>query len=97
MKTVGIAELKAHLSRYLSQAKSGEEVVITERGLPVAKIVPLTRREQGESRRERLARAGLLQLGTGRVRPSLLKPPKGPVSAGKAVLSALLAERDEGR
>ncbi|MBI2467866.1 MAG: type II toxin-antitoxin system prevent-host-death family antitoxin, partial [Candidatus Rokubacteria bacterium] len=34
-----MAELKAHLSRYLDQVKSGQEVVITERGRPVAKLV----------------------------------------------------------
>ena len=96
MKTTGIAELKAHLSRYLEQVKSGQEVVITERGLPVAKLVPLRRAEGRESRRERLARAGLLQPGSGRLRASLLKPPTGP-PVGKGVLGALLAERERGR
>ncbi|MBI3456462.1 MAG: type II toxin-antitoxin system prevent-host-death family antitoxin [Candidatus Rokubacteria bacterium] len=96
MKTTGIADLKAHLSRYLDQVKSGQEVVITERGLPIAKLVPLHTGERRDSRREHLARAGLLQLGTGRVRASLLKPPHGPL-AGKDVLRALLAEREQGR
>lgn len=96
VKATGIAELKARLSRYLDQVKSGQEVVITERGRPVAKLVPLRSTERGESRRERLARAGLLHLGSGRIRAALLKPPKGP-SIGKSVLKELLAERDEGR
>jgi prevent-host-death family protein len=96
MKTTGVAELKAHLSRYLKQVKSGQEVVITERGLPVAKLVPIRATERRESRRETLARAGLLHPGAGRLRASLLKPPTGP-PVGKGVLEALLAERDEGR
>lgn len=97
MTKVGVARLKANLSRYLDVAKNGEEVVITERGRPVAKIVALRGAERSESRRERLARAGVLSLGTGRLRPALLKPPRGPASIGAGVLRALLDERAEGR
>lgn len=38
MTMVGIARLKAQLSRYLEAAKRGDEVVVTERGRPVAKL-----------------------------------------------------------
>lgn len=96
MTTTGIAELKARLSRYLEQVKAGQEVVITERGRPVAKIVPLRGAEPPESRRERLARAGLLSLGRGRLRATLARPPRGP-RVGAGVLRALLAERAESR
>jgi prevent-host-death family protein len=97
MTKVGVARLKAELSRYLAVAKDGEEVVITERGRPVARLVALQGTEKTESRRERLARAGVLTLGKGRVRPALRKPPKGPAWVGAAVLAALLEERAEGR
>ena len=96
MKTIGVAELKAHLSRYLGHVKNGQEIIVTERGLPVAKIVPLRAAEGLDARRERLAKAGLLQLGSGRISPILLKPPKGP-RRGFGVLKALLEERAEGR
>jgi prevent-host-death family protein len=96
MTKVGVARLKAQLSRYLEVAKHGEEVVITARGRPVAKLVALRGAERAESRRERLARAGLLVLGSGRLRPALRKPPRGP-SLGADVLRALLAERADGR
>lgn len=92
MKTTGIADLKAHLSRYLDQVRGGQEVVITERGRPVAKLIPLQVAERRGARRGRLARAGLLHLGRGRLRAALLKPPSGP-PVGKGVLEALLAER----
>ena len=36
---VGIRELKAKLSEYLTRAQAGEEVVVTDRGRPVARIV----------------------------------------------------------
>lgn len=37
---VGIRELKAKLSEYLGRAASGEEIVVTDRGVPVVRIVP---------------------------------------------------------
>ncbi len=42
MKTVTVAETKAHLSEILNQIKDGEEVTITRRGKPVAKITGIT-------------------------------------------------------
>ena len=41
MKTVNIAELKNRLSAYLQEVRSGEEIIIRDRNLPVAKLVPL--------------------------------------------------------
>ncbi|MGA2879594.1 MAG: type II toxin-antitoxin system prevent-host-death family antitoxin [Bryobacteraceae bacterium] len=41
METVNIAELKNSLSAYLQKVRAGEEIVIRDRNLPVAKIVPL--------------------------------------------------------
>jgi prevent-host-death family protein len=95
MKTVAVADLKARLSEYLKHIKAGEEVVITERGLPVARLVPLAREARRATRRDRLAKAGLLRLGRGKVRKALLTPPKG--RATRSVVEALLEERREGR
>ena len=42
MWRVGIRELKnRHLSRAIRRARLGEEVLVTDRGVPVAKIVPV--------------------------------------------------------
>ena len=43
MGRVGVAELKAELSAYLKRAKAGEEIVVTDRGTPVAMLVPMPR------------------------------------------------------
>jgi prevent-host-death family protein len=40
--TVGIRELKARLSTYLDSVKDGNEIVVTERGQAVARIVPVS-------------------------------------------------------
>jgi prevent-host-death family protein len=42
MKTVNIGKLKNELSTYLRYVKKGEEVLIRDRNLPVAKIVPIS-------------------------------------------------------
>lgn len=36
---VAVTELRAHLSRWLKQVRDGEEVVVTERGVPVARLL----------------------------------------------------------
>ena len=40
MHTVSVAKAKAHLSEILAEVEAGEEVIITRRGKPVARIVP---------------------------------------------------------
>jgi prevent-host-death family protein len=40
MIEVGIRELKNALSRYLRKVRRGETVVVTDRGEPVARIIP---------------------------------------------------------
>ena len=42
MSTVGIKDLKVHLGRYVSRAASGETIIVTERGAPVAVLAPLS-------------------------------------------------------
>ena len=39
---VGIRELRADLSRWLRRVRDGGEIVVTDRGRPVARIVPST-------------------------------------------------------
>ncbi len=97
MKTAGVAELKARLTSYLKLVKSGNEILITDRGSPLAMLVPIDSSRRRNARCQRLAAGGLLRLGKRRMPKSLLVPPKGPQNIGKGVLSALLSERDEGR
>ena len=93
--TANVAQMKAKLSEYLRQVKRGGEVVITERGIPVARLVPLDADENRATREERLIRAGVLRPAHGQRKK--LGRPKSRREAGAAVLEALLAERDEGQ
>jgi len=45
--TVGVRELKTRLSEYLRRVKTGETILITEHGQPVACIVPARKKGLG--------------------------------------------------
>lgn len=51
---VGVRELRNNLSRYLDRVREGEEVVVTDRGRPVARVLPIS----GERTIDRLIREG---------------------------------------
>jgi prevent-host-death family protein len=40
--SVGVRELRQHLSRYLDRVKAGEDLIVTEHGREVARLVPST-------------------------------------------------------
>ena len=42
MRTVNVADAKAHLSEILTRIEGGVEVVITRRGRPIARLCPIT-------------------------------------------------------
>ncbi len=90
MRTAGVAQLKAKLSEYLMRVKRGEEVLITERGKPVARLVPVTPAETDEeARMQRLAARGLVRLPKKKLTPEevaaflakpRLKVPEGTIA-----------------
>ena len=93
-RAASVVELKARLSEYLRLVKAGHEVVVTERGVPVARVVPLDTAERQSTRRTRLARTGVVRVGRGRLPKLLQQPPTGS-REGDEVLAALLAERGD--
>jgi len=48
MRTVNIGVLKNQLSVYLQYVRGGEEVVVRDRNLPIARIVPIAFPEEGD-------------------------------------------------
>ena len=42
MPTVSVSDFKAHLSAYLERARSGERVVVTDRGREIVEVGPLS-------------------------------------------------------
>jgi|ERR1700722_19002158 prevent-host-death family protein len=63
MKTVGLRELKNHLSEYVRHVREGETVTVTDRGEIVAELVPPRRAEAVHPGLEEMARRGDIRLG----------------------------------
>jgi prevent-host-death family protein len=42
MERIGVRELRQHASRYLQRVAEGESLEVTDRGRPVARLVPVT-------------------------------------------------------
>ena len=61
---VGISQLRSNLKGYVERAQTGEDIVVTERGVPVARLVAVN----GRSVIERLEHDGVLTRPTGQRR-----------------------------
>ena len=95
MKSVNVAELKNRLSAYLSFARNGEEIVIRDRNLPIAKLIPFPAGDASEDE-ILLVAAGKMRLPKSPLDTGALwKIPTGRVPSSRAV-DALLKDRAEG-
>ena len=80
--SVGIREAKIHLSHLLKKVRRGMEIVITERGKPVGKIVPLPR--SSLSLAERISELEMRGIIEERKLPLRSLPPPIPVEGDPA-------------
>ena len=87
--TYGVRETKAHLSRLLEEVKQGAEIIITDRGRPVGKLVAL---EPGDlsldERLSRMTQRGYLEPITARQHLPLPPPLPMAESIAQAYLQA---------
>ena len=93
--SAAVTELKAHLSEYLRTVKRGEEVLVTERGKPIARLMPLPPASESDGLDE-LERAGLFRRGEGPLPDDFDDLPRMKDPDG-LLLKALLDEREHGR
>ena len=90
---VGIRDAKIHLSRYLKLVQKGKEVILTDHGKPVGKIVPVAPKDLSlQDRIARLVAQGVLESRTGEPMRSL--PPPLPIHSNGA--QRLLQEDRDG-
>ncbi|MGH3039073.1 MAG: type II toxin-antitoxin system Phd/YefM family antitoxin [Gaiellaceae bacterium] len=97
MLTVSVTEAKNKLSALLARVKAGETVVITERGIPVARVEPAvpSSSEDDEARLARLERKGIIKRAKRPLSRELLET-RPPAGTGKSIVDTLLEEREEG-
>lgn len=88
METVGIRELKRHLSEYLRSVKAGEKVVITDRKREIAVIVPF-RKAESQVKFLQLVREGVADWSGKRPRGMAVRIK----SKGKSVSEAVIEDR----
>ncbi len=73
MRTIGIRELRQQASLYLREVERGGTIEVTDRGRPVARLVPVPKQE---SNYERMVADGRIRPATGD--PLDLGPPLEP-------------------
>lgn len=92
LSRLGVRELRQNASKYLRRVAAGESFTVTDRGRPVAELVPAQRRQ---SRYEELVARGEL-LPPEHPTGALLDPPL-PITAGFSASEELQRMRDEER
>jgi prevent-host-death family protein len=95
VKRASISELKARLSAYLDIVRRGGEVLVTDRGRPIARLAPVEGARRAESRRDLLVRSGQLRPPTTKL-PRDFWTSRRPLDPEGRSVSALLEERAEG-
>jgi prevent-host-death family protein len=96
MRSVNVAELKNRLSTYLTFAKAGEVVVIRDRNLPVAKLIPFLADNASDEELSLVASGAMRLPETPLNIEEFLKMPKATVK-GRRATQAILDERSDDR
>lgn len=92
MSVVGVRELKNRLTQYLVRAKRGEEVIVTERGKPIALLQSIQSVERPQSLEARLAKLAAQGVVTLPTRKRLKKVRLVKVS-GRPISKTILEDR----
>jgi prevent-host-death family protein len=92
VRSTNIADLRNHLTRYLKEVRAGEEIVVRDRQLPFAKIIPLANTGEGEDLR--LVAAGLMRKAERTLPASFWRMRRASVGR-KAAANAVGRDREE--
>lgn len=89
---VAISELRANLKAFVDRARAGERIVVTDRGVPVARLGPA----EDESLLDRLEREGVVTRAKTKKRP-IAKKGQGVKASGPVadLVSEMRRDRDE--
>jgi prevent-host-death family protein len=96
MNTATITQAKNGFSALIDRVKGGESVLILDRGVPVARLEPVSAYADSSGRLSRLERAGVLKIGTGPLPLDLLRSPAPTLAPGTSTVQLLVRERRAG-
>jgi prevent-host-death family protein len=96
MQTASIADFKARLSAFLDVVKEGQEVIITERGRPIAQVTAVRGSRHDAAHRDQLIRSNQMKPPAQGLPKDLLTRSL-PADVEGHVMTSLLDERNEGR
>jgi prevent-host-death family protein len=88
---IGLREANQRFSKIMRTVRDGEEVTLTERGKPIARIIPIPPREDSETAIARLVAAGLLRPAT---KPWRMPPFRPRPLPGPSIVQTIREERD---
>jgi antitoxin (DNA-binding transcriptional repressor) of toxin-antitoxin stability system len=97
MKSVNVGELKNKLSAYLQLVRKGEEIIVRDRDLPIARILPCKTESLSETDRRLIATGVMKPPARGPVNWKKLWSMPGPDLSDDLARRAILEEREEGR
>ncbi|MGH2513417.1 MAG: type II toxin-antitoxin system Phd/YefM family antitoxin [Candidatus Limnocylindrales bacterium] len=97
MKTATITEAKNRLSALIDRVRTGESILILDRGVPVARLEPVATFPDPTGRLRRLERIGAIRVGEAPPPLDLLREPAPALPADASAIQALLEERRSGR
>lgn len=95
MQTTTVSQLKMSISACLRQVKAGEELLITEHGRPVARLLPVADIASLPEHLAEMEKKGLLKRA-GKPLPEDFWDLPRPADPSAAMRSAVLKEREEG-
>ncbi len=97
MKTASISVAKNQLSALVKAVLGGDSVMITDRGVPVAKLVPVRGGRGVSPRLIGLTQLGLIRLPEVAPSAKWLDLPWPKLARGLSAVEGLIADRAEGR
>jgi len=96
MNTATITEAKNKLSSLIDRVKGGESILILDRGVPVARLEPVSAYADPTGRLSRLERAGVIRIGAAQPPLELLRTPAPSLASGGSSVQTVLRERRAG-
>lgn len=87
----GVKEVRDHFTKYLKRVKEGEEIVVTERGKPVALFKPVPEGKSLQDKLELASVKGLIQLP---LKKEHIYTHKKIKLSGKSITDIILEERE---